>query len=124
MGDETPQTLIVKNTCGADAAERSNQAFTVAAVAAAGGTTVNLWLTGDAVFYATDNRRPVFDLPHATDPAELMEAVLLEGSVYVCTQCVTRRDLVADDFLDGVTVAGSALYVEQIMRPGTQAVVY
>jgi predicted peroxiredoxin len=40
--------LVVKATAGADAPERCAQAFTVAAVAAASGPEVSLWLTGEA----------------------------------------------------------------------------
>ena len=40
--------LLLKVTCAAEAPERANQAFTVAAAACAAGAGVSLWLTGEA----------------------------------------------------------------------------
>ena len=45
--------LVVKVTCGAEDAERCNQAFTVAAAAVAAGADVGLWLTGEAAWFAS-----------------------------------------------------------------------
>ena len=47
-----PRSLVVKITCGAEAAERANQAWTVAAMALAAGAEVTVWLTGEAVWFA------------------------------------------------------------------------
>ena len=49
-------TLVIKVTAGADDPERSNQAFTVAAAAGAAGVQVQLWLTGEAAWYALPGR--------------------------------------------------------------------
>ena len=116
--------LVVKVTCGAEDAERSNQGFTVAATAAAAGADVSLWLTGDAAWYAVGGRAADLDLPLATPLDQLLAAVLATGSVTVCSQCAARRGIVADDLVDGVTIAGAAVFVEQVLGEGVQALVY
>lgn len=117
-------TLVVKCTSGAEAPERSAQAFTVAATALAAGADVSLWLTGDAVWFAVPGRAEGFELPHSAPLADLRDAVLAGGAITVCTQCAARRELSADDLVPGVRIAGSASFVEEILRPGVQALVY
>jgi predicted peroxiredoxin len=118
------RALVVKVTAGADQPERCNQGFTVASTAVAAGADVSLWLTGEAVWLATPGRAAAFELPHAAPLDSLLDTVLASGTVTVCTQCAVRRDLAQADLLDGVRMAGSASYVEEIMAPGAQAVVY
>src|ERR1700721_1910542 len=50
------RSLVVKVTAGKDDPERCNQAFTVAATAAASGVPVSLWLTGEAAWFALPGR--------------------------------------------------------------------
>jgi predicted peroxiredoxin len=119
-----PRPLVVKCTAGAEDAERCNQAFTVAAVAAAAGADVSLWLTGEAAWLAVPGRAEAFTLPKATPLAELRDAVLAAGTLTVCTQCAARRDLTEDDLLAGVRIAGSAAFVEEALRGNAQALVY
>jgi predicted peroxiredoxin len=114
---------VVKVTCGAEAPERCNQALTVAATAAAAGVDVSLWLTGGAVDLAVAGASG-FDLEHAADPLELLRAVLADGTVTVCTQCAARRGLEQDDLLDGVRVAGAAVFVAEAVDPAATALVY
>ena len=83
--------LVVKVTCGIDAPERANQGFTVAATAAAAGSPVSLWLTGEAVWLATPERGAELDLPLATPVPDLLATVLELGTVTVCSQCAARR---------------------------------
>jgi predicted peroxiredoxin len=116
--------LVVKCTCGADAPERCSQAFTVAAVALAAGAEVSLWLTGDAVWFAVPERAEQFELSHSAPLAELRDALLAGGTLTVCTQCAARRDVNQDDLLAGVRIAGSATFVEEVLSPDTQALVY
>jgi predicted peroxiredoxin len=118
------RSLVVKCTAGAEAPERCSQAFTVAATALAAGAAVSLWLTGDAVWFAVEGRAEAFALPHAAPLAELRDAVLAGGTVTVCTQCAARRDLTPDELLAGVVVAGSASFVDEVLREGVQALVY
>lgn len=114
--------LVVKVTAGDDAPERCLQGLTVAAVAAASGAQVSLWLTGEAVWLATPQRDLV--LPESPPASELLAAVLADGSVTVCAQCAARRGLVPAGLKDGVTIAGAAAFVVQALEPEAQALVY
>jgi predicted peroxiredoxin len=121
---ESPARLIVKTTCGVEALERLNQAFTVASTAAASGVDVSLWLTGDAAWMAVPGRAEQVSLPHAAALAELRDAVLAAGSLTVCGQCAARRDLTDADLVPGAQIRGAAAFVEEVMAPGARALVY
>ncbi|NLE72473.1 MAG: sulfur reduction protein DsrE [Actinomycetales bacterium] len=116
--------LVVKTTAGADRPEACNQAFTVAAAAVAAGARVSLWLTGEAAWFALPGRAAEFELPEATPLAELLDVVLAEGTVTLCTQCAARRGITADDVLPGVRIAGAAVFVAETLEPDAQALVY
>ena len=116
--------LVVKVTCGAEDAERCNQAFTVSAAAAAAGADVSLWLTGEAAWFAVPGRAEDFSLDLATPLDHLMAAVLATGAVTVCSQCAARRGIVEGDLRPGVTIAGAAVFAEQVLGEGVQALVY
>ncbi|MDR6862886.1 DsrE family protein [Phycicoccus sp. 3266] len=120
-----PRTrLIVKVTSGVEALERLNQAFTVAATAAASGVEVSLWLTGEATWLAVPGRAEEVTLPYAAELAELRDAVLAAGTLTVCGQCAARRGLEVDDLVAGATIRGAAAFVEEVMAPEAQALVY
>jgi predicted peroxiredoxin len=116
--------LVVKATAGADAPERCSQAFTVASTAAASGVDVSFWLTGESTWFALPGRAASFALPHAAPLPDLLELLLENGRVTACTQCAARRDIGPDDVLDGIRIAGAAVFVEEIMSDGAQAIVY
>lgn len=116
--------LVVKCTSGGEAAERCNQAFTVAATALSSGVAVSLWLTGEAAWLGVPGRAALVALPLAVPLEDLLASVLDAGTVTVCSQCAARRSMGEDDVLPGVRIAGSALFVEEILTPGTQALVY
>lgn len=116
--------LVIKTTSGLDRPESTNQAFTVAAAAVASGAEVSLWLTGESAWFALPGRAADLSLEHATALPDLLEAVLSAGTVTVCTQCAARRDITQADVIDGVRIAGSALFTEEILRDGAQALVY
>lgn len=118
------RSLVVKVTCGAEDAERCNQGFTVAAAAAASGAEVSLWLTGEAAWFGVPGRAEEFALDLATPLDQLMAAVLTSGSVTVCSQCAARRGLGEGDLREGVTIAGAAVFAEQVLGEGVQALVY
>jgi predicted peroxiredoxin len=122
--DNPARTLVVKVTSGVEAPERLSQAFTVAATAAASGVDVSLWLTGEASWMAVPGRAEEFELPYAAGLAELREAVLAQGRVTVCSQCAARRGLADADLVPGATIRGAAAFVEEVMAPGAQALVY
>jgi predicted peroxiredoxin len=119
-----PDTLVIKVTAGAEAAERSNQAFTVAAAACAADVRVELWLTGEAAWFALPGRAAELTLEFATPLPDLLKVILEAGSVTLCTQCAARRGILPQDVLPGITIAGAASFVETVMRDGTQALVY
>jgi predicted peroxiredoxin len=116
--------LVVKATAGADAPERCSQAFTVASTAAASGVDVSFWLTGESTWFALPERAAEFQLPHAAPLPDLLELLLASGRVTACTQCAARREIGPADVLPGIRIAGAAVFVEEIMSDGAQAVVY
>ena len=120
----TPRSLLIKITCGSEAAERANQAWTVAAMGVAAGASVSVWLTGEAVWFAVPGRQPDLELPYATPVAELIETVRLGGSITVCTQCAARREVLVEDLVDSATIQGAASFVEAALTGNVQALVY
>ncbi len=118
------RSLVIKVTAGKDDPERCNQAFTVAGAAVASGVPVSLWLTGESAWFALPGRAEDFSLPHAAPLADLLAGVLAAGTVTVCTQCAARRDITADDLIDGIRIAGAATFVAEVTAQGAQALVY
>ena len=49
---------------------------------------------------------------------------LAGGRVTVCTQCAARRGITEDDLLEGVRIAGAAVFAEEVLGDGVQALVY
>ena len=122
--DSPSRTLVVKLTSGVEAPERLSQAFTVAATAVASGVEVSLWLTGEGSWLAVPGRAEQFELPYAAGLADLRDAVVAEGRLTVCSQCAARRDLAEGDLVEGAQIRGAAAFVEEVMAPGAQALVY
>jgi predicted peroxiredoxin len=120
----TSRSLLIKVTCGAEAAERANQAWTVAAMGVAAGASVSVWLTGEAVWFAVPGRQPDLELPYATPVNELIETVRLGGAITVCTQCAARRELVVEDLIQSATIQGAASFVEAALADNVQALIY
>ncbi|MEU4160294.1 DsrE family protein [Actinoplanes sp. NPDC026670] len=116
--------LVVKATAGADAPERCNQAFNVASTAATAGIDVSLWLTGESTWFALPGRAATFELAHAAPLPDLLELLLEAGRVTACTQCAARREITPADVIPGIRIAGAAVFVEEIMSDGAQALVY
>jgi predicted peroxiredoxin len=116
--------LVVKATAGTDAPERCSQAFTVASTAVASGVDVSFWLTGESAWFALPGRAEEFELPHAAPLADLLAILIDAGRVTACTQCAARRGITPDDVLPGIRIAGAAVFVEEIMGDGAQALVY
>ncbi|MFE3326661.1 DsrE family protein [Streptomyces sp. NPDC059176] len=116
--------LVIKVTAGADAPERCSQAFTVAAVAAASGVEVSMWLTGEASWFALPGRAAEFELPHAAPLPDLIESIQGAGQITLCTQCAARREITEKDVLPGVRIAGAQVFVSEAMTGDAQALVY
>jgi predicted peroxiredoxin len=119
-----PRSLVIKVTVGKDDPERCNQAFTVAAAAAAAGVQLSVWLTGEASWLALPDGCPDLELPHATPLPELFARVLEAGTVTLCTQCAARREIGESDVIGGVRVAGATTFVAEALADGAQALVY
>jgi predicted peroxiredoxin len=118
------QRLLIKVTAGAEAPERCAQAFTVAAAAVAAGAQVELWLTGEASWFALPGRAATFELSHSAPLADLLESVIAAGRVRLCTQCAARREIGTGDVIPGIAIAGAAGFVESALADGVQALVY
>jgi len=116
--------LVIKVTAGKDEPERCNQAFTVASTAVASGVAVSLWLTGEAAWFALPGRAGDFSLPFAAPLADLLAAVVADGTVTVCSQCAARRDITPQDVIAGIRIAGSATFVSEVVADDVQALVY
>jgi predicted peroxiredoxin len=116
--------LVVKVTVGPEAPERLSQAFTVAGTAISAGIPVSLWLTGEASWYSLPGRAEEFTLEHSASLAGLLEAVLAQGHVTLCTQCAQRREIASEDVIPGVRIAGAATFIAEVMAEGAQALVY
>ena len=125
IGSMRSTRLVIKITHGVegDSLERLAQALSVAATSVASGLQVSLWLTGDATIVAHAGAE-LPSLPHSSPLADLVATVLEGGTVTVCTQCAQRRGLTGADLIDGVRIAGSATFVEEVMAEGTRALVY
>jgi predicted peroxiredoxin len=117
-------SLVIKVTAGKNDAERCNQAFNVAATAAASGVPVSVWLTGEASWLGLPGRAGEVDLAHATPLGDLLAAVAAAGTITVCSQCAARRDITADALIRGVRIAGAATFVAEVMAEGAKALVY
>jgi len=63
-------------------------------------------------------------LPHAAPLPDLLTILIDAGRVTACTQCAARRGINPDDVLPGIRIAGAAVFVEEIMSEGAQALVY
>jgi predicted peroxiredoxin len=118
------RSLVVKVTAGKDEAERCNQAFTVAATAAASGVQVSLWLTAEASWFAVRGRSDDLALPHAAPISELLPTILAAGTVTLCTQCAARRGIGENDVIEGIRIAGAATFVAEVLADDAQALVY
>ncbi|MBB4959664.1 putative peroxiredoxin [Micromonospora polyrhachis] len=118
------RSLVIKVTAGTDSPERCAQAFTVAATAIASGVDVSLWLTGESSWFGLPGRAAEFELPHSAPLAELLHVILTSGRVTVCTQCAARREITESDLLPGVRIAGAAVFVEESLADGVQALIY
>jgi predicted peroxiredoxin len=124
MLTDMPRLLIVKTTAGADAPERCSQAFTVATTALTAGAEVSFWMTGESTWFALPGRAEQFELPHAAPLVDLLTMLRETAQVTACTQCAARRNIGPADVLPGIRIAGAAVFVEETLRDGAQALVY
>jgi predicted peroxiredoxin len=121
---EGRRSLVVKSGAGDTEPERCVQALTVSATAVAAGAAVSLWLMGEAVTLAVPGGADAVQVDLAPPTDSLLAAVMAGGSVTVCAQCAARRGIVGGELLTGVRIAGAAAYVEEILAPTAQALIY
>ena len=118
------RSLVIKVTAGKDDPERCNQAFTVAATAAASGAACGSEKSSARPGRPNQADSPVSHSETGTPLADLLAGVLAAGSVTVCTQCAARRNIEAGDLIKGIRIAGAATFVAEVMAEGAQALVY
>ncbi len=116
--------LVVKITSGPEALERCNQGWNVASAAIAAGIDVSVWLTGEAVRFATPGFAATVHLDGAQPFEDAVALVLAEGSLTACSQCLARRELTGPDLLPGTRIAGAMGFVDEVMAPEARALVY
>lgn len=116
--------LVIKITSGVEALERCNQGWTVATAALAAGVDVSVWLTGDAVWFATPGYAEGVELEGAQSFAFAVATLLADGSLTACTQCLARRNIAADALIPGTRVGGATGFVEEVLAPDAKALVY
>ena len=116
--------LVVKAMAGTNDPERAAQAFTVMATAGASGFEVSLWLTSEASYFALPGQCESFELAHSAPLNELRDAILEAGTITLCTQCAARRGITEADLVPGITIKGSASFVQEIMEDDVQVLIY
>lgn len=116
--------LVIKLIAGKEDPERLAGALSVATAAIASGVEVSLWLTSESSWFALPGKIEEIELPHSPDLGELLRLVIKSGSVTLCTQCATRRGIEERDVIEGISIKGSATFVEEITSEGVQALVY
>ncbi len=121
---ERSKRLVIKLATGIDDAERVAQAFSVASTALAAGVEVSFWLAGEAAWLALPGKADEFTLAHSASLPDLLNALINDAHVTLCSQCAVRRNIKDGDQISGITIAGSTSFVEEIMREKTQALVY
>jgi len=113
---EESRELVVVMTHGTDD-ELSSVAFTIANGGITAGLKVAVFLTSAAVDII---RKKASDTTHVKplDPlADLMrDFVARGGALYACTLCVKARGYEQQDFIEGVTIAGSSVIHERLKR--------
>ena len=117
-------SLTIQLTTGARDPERAAQAVTVAAAAVVSGVEVSLWLSGDAVSFATVDGGGVVFPPAYSPWAELGPLLFDAAQVSVCVQSLSTHGVDTADLAPGVRVAGAASLVSEIIAPDTRVLVY
>lgn len=116
--------MVVKITTAGAELERCNQGWTVSTTGIAAGVDVSVWLTGEAVRFATPGFAAGLHLEGAQPFETAVATVLTEGTLTACTQCLNRRGLTQADLLPGVRIAGAAGFVEEVLADDVRALVY
>lgn len=116
--------LVIKLITGKDDPERLSGALNVASAAIASGVEVSLWLTSDSSWFALPGKISEVELAHSPDLGEILQMIIDNGSVTLCTQCAMRRGIDKSDLIEGIEIKGAASFVEEIASENCQALVY
>lgn len=113
MADQTRE-LVIMATRGIDH-ELSSVAFTIANGGITAGLKVYMFLTSAAVDVV---RKRGADMTQIS-PLEPLKSLITDfvargGTIWACTPCVKSRGYSAEDFVEGVTIAGSSVMHERI----------
>lgn len=113
MADQTRE-LVIMATRGIDH-ELSSVAFTIASGGITAGLKVYMFLTSAAVDVV---RKRGADMTQIS-PLEPLKSLITDfvargGTIWACTPCVKSRGYSAEDFVEGVTIAGSSVMHERI----------
>ncbi|MCB0917987.1 MAG: DsrE family protein [Actinobacteria bacterium] len=116
--------LVLKVTVAGEAPERCVTALTVATAAVAAGTSLSLWLSGEATWLATGD--PARDVVAEDSPSAmaLIDGLIGKADIKVCSQCASRRGIQLGDLLRSIKIGGAATFVYEITQDHVQAVVY
>lgn len=116
MATADSRELVVVVTHGIDH-EVSSVGFTIANGGITAGLKVAVFLTSVGVDIV---RKKAADSTHVKplEPlADLVRDFVARGGVlYACTPCVRSRGYEQDDFIEGVTIAGSSVIHERLLR--------
>jgi predicted peroxiredoxin len=113
MADD-PRELVCLITTGADH-ELSSVGFTIANGGITSGLKVSVFLSSNGVDLVRKRAVDTTQVNPLEPLANLIKDFIARGgAVLACTPCVKSRGYVAEDLLDGVTIAGASGVLDKI----------
>ena len=109
--------LVIVNSRGVDD-ERSSVAWSIANTAAASGMDVTVFLVAAGVDWVRRGAKEVARL-NPLDPGvgEMIESYLgNDGRILVCPPCAKVRGYEEDSLIEGATIAGAPVMLEEIVN--------
>jgi predicted peroxiredoxin len=115
MSEANTKELVIVMTHGIDH-ELSSVAFTIANGGITAGLKVYIFLTSASVDLV---RKRGVDLTQV-QPLDPLKALMVDflrrgGVLWACPPCVKSRGYAQEDFIEGVTIAGSSVMHERLM---------
>lgn len=100
---------------GEDDPERATIPFIAASVAAVSGQKAVVVCTIDAVWLGTPGVADRVESAGQPALSDLLRSLLdAGGEVWLCSACTTKRDITAEDTIEGATIVGAARIVEAL----------
>lgn len=106
--------LVIKLTVGDEDLEKVNMAFSVAAAAMATEIPVSFWLSGESVRLALKEDAPRVEIAHGSNVEEVLHSLASTGALNVCSPCLLRRQISADQLIAGARIAGATGFVGEL----------